>query len=76
MQVDEKRKNAESEQDNIEFIKQIIVVVLHVIEFANKKIKILNLDGWASHVTSNLEKYHRSLISYLMNFSFNINRDV
>lgn len=56
-----KRKNAESEQDNIEFIKQIIVVVLHVIEFANKKIKILNLDGWASHVTLNLEKYHRSL---------------
>lgn len=57
----QKRKNAESEKDNIEFIKQIIVVVLHVIEFINKKVNILNLDGWATHVTQNLEKYHKSL---------------
>ena len=56
-----KRKNEETELDNIAFIKQILIVVLHLVEFLNSKLGILNLDGWASHVCQNLDDYKRSL---------------
>ena len=56
-----KRKSEETELDNIAFIKQILVVVLHVVEFGNKKLGLLNLDGWANHVCNNLDQYKRSL---------------
>lgn len=57
----QKRKNMENEEDNVQFIRQIIVVVLHVIEFLNKKVNILKLDGWANHVIKNLDSYKKSL---------------
>ena len=56
-----KRKSEETELDNIAFIKQILVVVLHLVEFGNNKLGLLNLNGWANHVCSNLDQYKRSL---------------
>lgn len=56
-----KRKSEEAELDNIAFIKQILVVVLHVVEFGNNKLGLLNLNGWANHVCANLDNYKRSL---------------
>jgi hypothetical protein len=56
-----KRKSEEAELDNVAFIKQILVVVLHLVEFGNNKLGLLNLNGWANHVCSNLDNYKRSL---------------
>ncbi len=58
-----KRRQAyQTEKDQIFFIKNLLKMVLIGIEYGNKKIgPILELEGWANSVTSNMSQFDRCI---------------
>jgi hypothetical protein len=57
-----RRKEHNTEKDQIYFIKQVLKMILVGIEYGNKKLgPILELDGWAHYVTEDMSKYDRCI---------------
>ena len=59
-----RRKTYETERDQIHFIKEILKLLIIGIEYGNKKLgSILELDGWANSVTSNIGQFDRCILA-------------
>ena len=56
-----RRRSLQEENEHIEFMQSILLVVLYGIEFINRKMQILNLNGWANHASKDLSKHQRTL---------------
>ena len=56
-----KKQNLEAEEEHVEFMKSVLLMILTLIEFVNKKLKLMNLNGWSNHVSKDLKKHEKVL---------------
>jgi hypothetical protein len=58
----DRREQFRAEQDQILFMKEVMKMILKGIEIANKKFgPFLELDGWASSITTDMSRYDRCM---------------
>jgi len=59
-----RREEYKQEQEQIVFIKDVLKMGFVGIEWANRKLgPVLELDGWAEHITSDMQKFDRCILA-------------